>query len=64
MIKKFIDEDGNTYIFIESDNRIILWLNGNCEYTVNTIISMPENLQDARRSSSLNIWYPINDIIG
>jgi len=61
MIKKFIDED-NTFVFIESDERLIMWLNGKCEYTFIELQSMPETLEEAYKISGINFWYPIEEI--
>jgi len=57
-----------TYIFIESEGRIIVIYNDKnnnkvVEYTVNTIISMPETEERVRKILSLDIWYPIDNII-
>lgn len=62
MIKKFVDEFENTYVFIEEDDKLIKWLNGNCEYTFTEIASMPKTIKEADEINSLNIWYPINEI--
>jgi hypothetical protein len=63
MIKKFIDqEQENTFVFIESEERLIMWLNGKCEYTLTEIESIPETIEEAYRISGLNIWYPMEEI--
>lgn len=62
MIKKFIDEYDNIYVFVESEERLIMWLNGKCEYTFTEIVNIPQTLQEARKASTLNVWYPIEEI--
>jgi hypothetical protein len=65
MIKKFII-DGEVYIFIEADERIISIREGKngklIEYTVKSIVSLPETELDALQMLGLNIWYSIDDI--
>jgi hypothetical protein len=63
MIKKFIDqEQENTFVFIESGERLIMWINGKCEYTFTEMQSIPATLEEAYRVSGLNIWYPMEEI--
>lgn len=62
MIRKFCDED-NTFIFIESEEKLIMWLNGKCEYTFLNIENTPLSLEDSYHISGLDIWYPIKNII-
>jgi hypothetical protein len=62
MIKKFVDENENIFVFMEVEDRIVMWINDKCEYTFKEIVSLPETLEDAYRISSLNIWYPMNEI--
>lgn len=62
MIKKFVDESENTYVFIEADGKLIMWLNGKAEYTLIEIAGFPETIEEAYQVSSLNIWYPMEQI--
>ena len=62
MIKKFIDESENTYVFIEAEGKLIMWLNGKSEYTLTEIAGFPETLEDVYQLCRLNIWYPMEQI--
>jgi len=66
-MKKFTIGE-TTYIFIESEGRIIVIYNDKnnnkvIEYTVNSIVSMPETEEKASKILGLDIWYPIDNII-
>jgi len=61
MIKKFVDED-NIFVFIQSGDYLLCVTNGNTEYTITSIATLPETLQDAYKIMGLDIWYPINQI--
>jgi hypothetical protein len=65
MIKKFVDEYQNTFVFIkvESEGILMMWLNGVCQYTFTLIEDIPKTLEEANRISGLNIWYPMDSII-
>ena len=54
MINKFYDED-NTFVFIKSEDKLIMWLNGKCEYTFIELVYMPSNINEAYELSGLNI---------
>lgn len=60
-MKKFIDND-NTFVFIESEGKLIMWLNGESQYTFTEIEKLPETIEDAYRISGLNIWYSMEEI--
>ena len=62
MIKKFIDESENTYVFTEADGKLIMWLNGKSEYTLIEIVGFPETLEDVYQLCRLDIWYPMEQI--
>ena len=62
MVKKFVDEFNNTYVFIQAGDYLVCVLNGKAEYTVTSIATLPDSLDEARKIYSLDIWYPINEI--
>ena len=61
MINKFYDED-NTFVFVKSEDKLIMWLNGKCEYTFIEIADIPSNINEAYNISGLNIWYSMQEI--
>ena len=61
MINKFSDKD-NSFVFIKSEDKLIMWLNGKTEYTFIGIVDMPSNINEAYEISGLNIWYPMQEI--
>ena len=61
MINKFYDEN-NTFVFVEAEDKLIMWLNGKCEYTFIEITDIPSDINEAYRISGLDIWYPMQEI--
>ena len=62
MINKFYDED-NTFVFVETEEKLIMWLNGKCEYTfIEMADNIPSNIDEAYWISGLDIWYPMKEI--
>ena len=61
MINKFSDTD-NSFVFIKSEDKLIMWLNGKTEYTFIELVYMPSNINEAYEISGLNIWYPMQEI--
>ena len=62
MINKFYDED-NTFVFVETEDKLIMWLNGKCEYTfIEMADNIPSNIDEAYWISGLDIWYPMQEI--
>ena len=39
-----------------------MWLNGESQYTIATVETIPTTIEDAYRISGLNIWYPMEEI--